>query len=103
MARTAALPPCPTVPVDGTEPTPETAYAGKYPGTRKLYLYVKKTRLDAVRGLSRLGSEYLSSAALGPDGYLLEMGFVPLDVDDMMKTMALVKSMPTLDRDALPE
>ena len=91
------------VPVDGAEPTPENAYAGKYPGTRKLYLYVKRARLDAVRGLSRLGSEYLSSAALGPDGYLLEMGFVPLDVDDMMKTMALVKSMPMLDRDALPE
>ena len=91
------------VPVDGAEPTPENAYAGKYPGTRKLYLYVKKSRLDTVRGLSRLGAEYLSSAALGPDGYLLAMGFVPLDVDDMMRTMALVESMSMLDRNALPE
>jgi phosphate transport system substrate-binding protein len=91
------------VPIDGAEPTPENAYAGKYAGTRRFYLYVKKARFDAVRGLSRLGSEYLSSAALGPDGYLLAMGFVPLDVDDMMKTMALVQSMPTLDRDTLPE
>jgi phosphate transport system substrate-binding protein len=91
------------VAVDGAEPTPENAYAGKYPGTRKLYLYVKRARLDAVRGLSRLGSEYLSSAALGPGGYLLAMGFVPLDVDDMVKTLALLESMPTLDHDTLPE
>jgi phosphate transport system substrate-binding protein len=91
------------VPVDGAEPTPANAYAGKYPGTRKLYLYVNRTRLDAVRGLSRLAAEYTSSAALGPDGYLLAMGFVPLDIEDMVKSLTLIQTMPPLSRDALPE
>jgi phosphate transport system substrate-binding protein len=89
--------------VEGADPTPENAYAGKYPGTRKLYLYVKKAQLDAVRGLKRLGAEYVSKEALGPGGYLLALGFVPLDVEDMIKTMALVETMPPLLRDTLPE
>jgi len=91
------------LPVDGAEPTPENAYAGRYPGTRKLYLYVNRSRLDAVRGLRRIGSEHLSSTALGADGYLLAMGFVPLGIEDMMKAFALVETMPPLRRETLPE
>jgi phosphate transport system substrate-binding protein len=91
------------VAVDGAEPTPENAYAGKYPGIRKMYLYVKKDRLGAVRGLDRLGAEYTSSAALGPDGYLLAMGFVPLDTEDMVKALSLVHTMPVLNRETLPQ
>jgi phosphate transport system substrate-binding protein len=91
------------MPVDGAEPTPANAYAGKYLGTRKLYLYVNKARLDAARGLSRLAAEFTSSAALGADGYLLAMGFVPLDMDDMVRSLVLVHAMPTLSREMLPE
>ncbi|HEY7552613.1 MAG TPA: substrate-binding domain-containing protein [Hyphomicrobiaceae bacterium] len=91
------------VAVDGAEPTPENAYAGKYPGTRKLYLYVNKARLDAARGLGRLGAEFTSSAALGADGYLLALGFVPLDPDDMAKTLALLQTLPMLRREMLEE
>jgi len=91
------------VSVDGAEPTPENAYAGKYPGTRKLYLYVNKARIDAVGGLGRLAAEFTSSAALGPDGYLLAMGFVPLDIEDMVRTLTLVHTMPSVSREMLPE
>lgn len=91
------------VAVDGAEPTPENAYAGKYPGTRKLYLYVNKARVGTVRGLGGLGAEFTSSAALGPDGYLLRMGFVPLDVEDMVRSLTLVNTMPPLSRATLPE
>jgi phosphate transport system substrate-binding protein len=89
--------------IEGADPTPENAYAGKYPGTRKLYLYVRKARLDTVRGLKRLGAEYVSREALGPGGYLLAIGFVPLGMEDMIKTMSLVEAMPPLLRDALSD
>jgi phosphate transport system substrate-binding protein len=91
------------VPVDGAEPTPENAYAGKYPGTRKLYLYVNKARIETVRGLGGLGMEFTSSAALGPNGYLLGMGFVPLDVEDMVRSLTLIHTMSPLSREMLPE
>src|SRR5262249_17416835 len=64
------------VPIDDTEPTEENAYSGKYKGIRKLYLYIKKAHLNFIPGLDKLAPEYASSAALGPDGYLLALGFV---------------------------
>jgi phosphate transport system substrate-binding protein len=91
------------VAVDGAEPTPANAYAGKYPATRMMYLYVKKAQLGAIRGLERVGAEFTSSAALGPDGYLLAMGFVPLDIEHMIKSLSLVHTLPLLSRDALAE
>jgi phosphate transport system substrate-binding protein len=89
--------------IDGVEPTAENAYTGRYAGTRRLYLYVRKAQLGTVRGLDRLGAEYLSSAALGPGGYLLKLGFLPLPVDDMVKAMAVVDAMPPVRREMLPE
>jgi hypothetical protein len=68
-----------------------------------MYIYVKRERLLAVRGLDRLGAEFTSSAALGPEGYLLAMGFVPLDIEDMIRSLALVHTLPPLMPDALPE
>jgi phosphate transport system substrate-binding protein len=89
--------------IEGVEPTYENASAGKYVGTRKLYLYVRKSQLGVVPGLDRLGAEHVSSAALGPNGYLLAQGFAPLGMDDMLKTMALLEEMPALRRDALAQ
>lgn len=89
--------------IEGTEPTEENAYTGRYPGTRKLYVYVRKDRVDATPGLDKLGAEYLSSAALGPGGYLLKMGFVPLPAEDMVKSLVLARAMPLLRPESLPD
>jgi phosphate transport system substrate-binding protein len=91
------------VEIEGSEPTLENAYAGRYPGTRTLYLYFRRADLGTVPGLDKLGAEYVSSAALGADGYLLKMGFAPLPMDAMIKTMALTKAMPPVQRDMLPD
>jgi phosphate transport system substrate-binding protein len=91
------------IPIDGIEPTPENAYAGKYPGTRTLYMYLRKADAGAVPGLDRLGAEHLSLAALGTDGYLLKLGFVPLSLDDMAKSFVLAKTLPPVLRETLPD
>ena len=91
------------VPIDGVEPTVENAYAGTYVGTRKLYLYIRMAELKRLRALTRLGPEYTSGDELGPNGYLLAMGFVPLDAADMLKAMAQADSVAPLQRDGLPE
>jgi phosphate transport system substrate-binding protein len=90
------------VPIDGADPE-QDAYSGRYPGARGLYLYVRKADFDAVPGLSALGAEYVSSAALGPDGYLLKLGFVPLPAEEMIKAFALAKALPALRRETLPQ
>ena len=89
--------------IEGAEPTEENAYAGKYRGTRRFYVYVRKGAIDAVLGLDRLAAEFMSSAALGPGGYLLALGFVPLPIAELGKSMALAKAMPPLLRELLPD
>ena len=64
---------------------------------------MRKAQTRTVRGLDRVGVEYLSSAALGPGGYLLELGFLPLPMDDLVKAMSLADAMPPLRREMLPE
>jgi phosphate transport system substrate-binding protein len=81
----------------------QDAYSGKYPGTRTLYIYLRKADIGAAPGLDRLGAEYLSGAALGPGGYLLQLGFVPLPVDDMVESIAASKALPPIRRDMLAE
>jgi phosphate transport system substrate-binding protein len=91
------------VPLNGAEPTPENAYAGKYPATRALYLYLRSSGIGTVPGLSRLGTEFVSGEALGPGGYLLALGFVPLDMADMLDAMTQAHTLSPVRRDVLPE
>jgi phosphate transport system substrate-binding protein len=81
----------------------QDAYNGKYPGTRRIYLYVRKGDIATTPGLDKIGAEYVSSAALGPGGYLLKMGFVPLPADEMLQSLMLAGSLPAVRREALPE
>jgi phosphate transport system substrate-binding protein len=97
----ANMPALKGIPIDGVQPTPENAYAGKYPGTRTVYMYMRKADIGTVPGLDQLGTEHLSSAALGSEGYLLKLGFVPLPLEDMVKGMALAKALPPLRREML--
>jgi phosphate transport system substrate-binding protein len=81
----------------------QDAYSGKYPGARRLYIYVRKADVATTPGLDRLGAEYLSGAALGPDGYLLKLGFVPLPADDLLEALTLASTLRPVLREALPE
>jgi phosphate transport system substrate-binding protein len=81
----------------------QDVYSGRYPGARTLYLYLRKAEMDTVPGLSMLGAEYLSREALGPDGYLLKLGFVPLPTGEMIKAIFAANALPTLGREELPE
>jgi phosphate transport system substrate-binding protein len=65
-------------PVDGVQPTAATIADGIYPLARPLYIYVKNNRVAEVPMLGQLLSEYVSQAAIGPDGYLVGHGLVPL-------------------------
>jgi phosphate transport system substrate-binding protein len=91
------------VSIDGAELTLENAYAGRYPGTRRLYLCIRRGTVGTVAGLDRLATEFLSGAALGPRGHLLELGLVPLRMDDMIRSIALAKALKPVLREVLPE
>lgn len=65
-------------PIDGVAPTFESIESGEYPLTRPLYLYLKEAHLGVVPGLAEFFAALTSPAAIGPDGYLIEQGLIPL-------------------------
>ena len=66
------------VSVDGVAPGFETIADGSYPVARPLFFYVKNAHRGVIPGLDEFLEEYVSDAALGPDGYLAERGLTPL-------------------------
>jgi phosphate transport system substrate-binding protein len=65
--------------IDDTLPTFETIESGKYPLSRPLYLYVKNRRVLSNPGLAVFLKEYLSEKAIGEEGYLQDIGLVPIE------------------------
>ncbi len=62
------------VPIDGVAPTYAAIAAGRYPGSRPLYLYVKKAHLNAIPGLRAFLKLY--AGAWTPDGPLVRRGLI---------------------------
>ena len=69
------------IPVEGVAPSPETIADFSYSISRPLYIYVKNAHRDVIPGLDEFVAEYVSDAAMGPDGYLIERGLTPLSDD----------------------
>lgn len=62
------------VTVNGVSPNYETIASGAYPGSRPLYLYVKKAHLNAIPGLAKFLNAYVAS--WGPNGPLTARGLI---------------------------
>jgi phosphate transport system substrate-binding protein len=88
--------------IEGVDDTRETIASGRYPLARPLYLYVKRAHLDRIPGLGAFVAEYVSDAAMGPEGYLLRRGLVPLDAAGLTRAREVVRAgtpmrLPQLD------
>lgn len=73
---------------EGVEPTYENIAGGKYPGSRPLFVYIKKQHVGVIPGLDKFAAEYVSPKATGEDGYLAQKGLVPLpkkELDEVRK------------------
>lgn len=55
---------------------------GEYGLSRMLYIYVKRENLGFVPGIAEFVEEFVSDGAMGPDGYLLDKGLIPLTDED---------------------
>jgi phosphate transport system substrate-binding protein len=66
-------------PIESVTPTLESLADGAYPLLRPIFLYVKTRHVNAIQGLQQFLYEFTSDHTIGPAGYLVEAGFVPLD------------------------
>jgi len=62
--------------INGVQPTYQTISSFKYPGARPLYIYVKNAHAKAIPAIRAFVAEFTKESAIGPKGYLLQLGLV---------------------------
>jgi phosphate transport system substrate-binding protein len=65
--------------LEGPPPTLASLSDGTYPAARPVYVYAQKSHLDWNPAARTLAFELTNEDAVGPQGYLLRHGLVPLD------------------------
>jgi phosphate transport system substrate-binding protein len=86
--------------VGGVEPTYETVASGKYPASRSLFIYVKKAHIDTIPGIKEFLTEYVSTKAIGEDGYLVKKGLIAMPTTDIEKSAKIAADLTPM---AAPE
>lgn len=89
------------VSLNGVEPNYDNIAGGKYPGSRLLYVYVKKQHVGVVPGIDKFVAEFVSPRAMGEDGYLAQKGLVSLPKAEAEKVRKAVSGMEPLKADPL--
>ena len=65
--------------IEGSEISLDSIQSYDYPIARPLFIYFKLEHMDIVPGLEKFMKTYISKKAMGPRGYLMDLGLVPLD------------------------
>jgi phosphate transport system substrate-binding protein len=89
------------VPLNGIAPEFDDITSGKYPGARRMYVYFKKQHVGLVPGLDKFAAEYVSTKALGEDGYLAKKGLVTLPKTELEAVRKGVTGMVSMRPDPL--
>jgi phosphate transport system substrate-binding protein len=64
--------------INGVTPTMATIADGSYPLARSMFIYVKRANFETKPALRNYVNAFVSDAASGRGGYLLERGLIPL-------------------------
>lgn len=72
--------------IDGVTPTFSSILDGRYPLIRQLYIYVKNAHVGRVPGLKDFVESYVSEQAIGGEGFLTDIGLVPLPESERLVT-----------------
>ncbi len=84
------------VPLNGVAPEFDNITSGKYPGSRRMYVYFKKAHVGVVPGIDKFALEYVSPKALGADGYLAKKGLVTLPKNELDAQRKAVEGMAAM-------
>ena len=78
--------------VDGVTPTYESIGDGSYPLSRPLFVYVKAEHAAVKPSLAEFVEFFLSEDSLGQEGFLADLGLVPLPPDELGRVRSAVGS-----------
>ena len=82
--------------IDGLAPTFEAIAAGEYKVSRPLYFYVKKAHIGTVPGIEEYLKSFVSEDAIGPEGFLVDKGLIPLGEDKYEDMSSNAKALTNL-------
>lgn len=83
--------------IDGKAPTFDAIAGGDYKVSRPLYFYVKKAHIGVIPGIEEYLNAFVSEDAIGPDGYLIDKGLIPLSEDKFEELAESAKSLKSLE------
>ncbi|MEX0604563.1 MAG: substrate-binding domain-containing protein [Marinobacter sp.] len=84
------------VELEGVAPEPDLIAEGEYPMARTMFFYVKKAHIGVVPGIEEYAAEFVSPGAMGPNGYLKDVGLIVPTRDGLMALQKKLKEMPNL-------
>jgi len=82
--------------IDGKVPTFDAIASGDYKVSRPLYFYVKKAHIGTVPGIEEYLNMFVSEDTIGPDGYLIDKGLIPLGEEKYEEMSSGAKSLSNL-------
>lgn len=83
--------------IDRVEISLEAIQQRHYPIARPLFFYVKKAHIKLIPGMIAYVNEFISPAAIGDEGYLTDLGLVPLapeKLKEVRKTGSTIRALP---------
>ena len=84
--------------IEGVAINLESIQDYSYPISRPLFFYVKKAHIGVIPGLREYLMEFTSEDAIGPEGYLIDAGLVPLDDESRAKVRSNAKNLTTMQK-----
>jgi phosphate transport system substrate-binding protein len=82
--------------INGVAPTFESIATGAYPISRTLYIYVKNAHASSIPGMREYLAEFTSERALGPVGYLVDKGLIPLQPEQRVESRVIAEALTPL-------
>lgn len=87
--------------INGVIPQLETIQSYEYPVARPLFYYIKVDHVGVVPGIHEYAELFISEEATALDGFLGEIGLVPLDEETMSDIQDRVENLSTMDLKSL--
>jgi phosphate transport system substrate-binding protein len=81
--------------IAGVEPTFDNIAGQKYPLSRPLFFYVKGAHVAVIPGIKEYVAEFTSDRAWGDEGYLSEIGLIPLPTAERAEVAKAARSFAT--------
>lgn len=84
--------------IEGVAINLESIQDYSYPISRPLFFYVKKAHIGVIPGLHEYLLEFTSDDAIGPEGYLIDAGLVPLEDESRAKVRTGAKNLTPMQK-----